>query len=114
MGNAGCCGAPPERQSGKNFKPRPNLNDLSRSQKIDSAEEIREKATLAMMSRNVREFTQLADNYSFEEHYQTIRLIGKGAFGKIWLCKHKQTELECAVKVIKKSKIEDQGDNVVA
>ena len=83
MGNA--CGEPPE-PTGRQSQPRSDFG-LSRGGGGSlSREEIKEKATLAISKRSVREFTRLANNYSFDEHYETLGTIEIGAFGKVVHC----------------------------
>jgi calcium-dependent protein kinase len=42
---------------------------------------------------------------NFSDKYTGIRVLGKGSFGEVILCRDKTTNLECAVKVIAKSSV---------
>lgn len=44
---------------------------------------------------------------SFNEHYEIVELLGEGAYGEVYVCQHKESGAERAVKILK---IEDQDD----
>ena len=37
------------------------------------------------------------------DHYRIGKLLGSGAFGEVWLCLHKETQSQRAVKVLRKN-----------
>ena len=75
-----------------------NLNDIS----VMSAEELKEKARKLIDANQVKRFRHIGSSYKFEEEYELNDEIGSGAYGKVHIAVHKQTRIECAVKVMEK------------
>jgi Ca2+-binding EF-hand superfamily protein len=49
---------------------------------------------------------KIATRYeNFEEHYELIKVIGKGNFGVVYLAKHKKSGEKVAIKILSKSKM---------
>ncbi|CBY20429.1 unnamed protein product [Oikopleura dioica] len=42
--------------------------------------------------------------------YQKIKLIGRGAFGEVQLCRHKTTKKVCAMKILSKTEVTKRSD----
>ena len=41
----------------------------------------------------------------FNEHYQKTSELGSGAFGTVYIGKHRSTQTPCAIKLIKKESL---------
>lgn len=41
------------------------------------------------------------------EYYQSVKVIGAGSYGKVWVARHKLTNREVAIKILDKSKLSD-------
>ena len=49
--------------------------------------------------------TQRCD--SFNEHYEIVEQLGEGAYGEVYICKHKESGAERAVKILQVETEED-------
>jgi calcium-dependent protein kinase len=43
----------------------------------------------------------------FSEHYEIVELLGEGAYGEVYVCKHRESGAERAVKILQ---VEDEED----
>eukprot|EP00917_Polyrhabdina_sp_WS-2016_P023097 GHVP01050005.1.p1 GENE.GHVP01050005.1~~GHVP01050005.1.p1 ORF type:complete len:468 (+),score=92.27 GHVP01050005.1:220-1623(+) len=50
---------------------------------------------------------------AFSDRYQGIKVLGKGAFGEVILCKNRLTQAQVAVKVISKKTMKSQDKNAI-
>ena len=44
---------------------------------------------------------------NIKERYKIGQLLGEGSFGQVRLAMHRQAEVKCAIKIIKKEKINE-------
>lgn len=53
------------------------------------------------------------ENLKFDDHYELERELGRGSFGLVYLCKHKDSGEEYAVKVINRKKLSERKHKIV-
>ena len=78
-----------------------------------SSEQLKETASRYISAREANNFAQIENNYIFDDEFEKGDELGSGAFGKVYLVKHISTELQCAVKIVEKDKIESMDEQYI-
>ena len=57
-----------------------------------------------------RNAMKLRETANIETDYMITEELGRGSFGQVCVGKHTSTDVECAIKVIDKVKLQNKGD----
>lgn len=57
---------------------------------------------------NFKDFRGIKRVKSVKERYKIGRILGEGSFGQVRIAMHRQANVKCAIKVIRKDRFENQ------